>query len=173
MTTLWHVAINYQSVLSDGFDFIIILLRTYDTTPFEWLGQKLYCPIGYETDDVHNIAFLNNVIHLVLIIHKSFRNMQCDVTVYRLLNGLLRQDNTNSIQQKMYQKTIWNWRICKFISFWITSVSSLIFLRNLIRIFLDWKECHWSLNKWKVVSYLVYSCSRVNIHAFEIFNLIN
>ena len=43
MTTLWHVAINYQSVLSDGFDFIIILLRTYDTTPFEWLGQKLYC----------------------------------------------------------------------------------------------------------------------------------
>ena len=43
MTTLWHVAINYQSVLSDGFDFIIILLRTYGSTPFEWLGQKLYC----------------------------------------------------------------------------------------------------------------------------------
>ena len=43
MTTLWHVAISYQSVLSDGFDFIIILLRTYGSTPFEWLGQKLYC----------------------------------------------------------------------------------------------------------------------------------
>ena len=105
-------------------------------------GPKTVLHIGYETDDVHNIAFLNDVIHMVLIVHKNIRNMQCDVTVYRLLNGLLRQDNTNCIQQKLYQKTIWNWRICTLISFWITSVSSLIFLQNLIKILLDWRECH-------------------------------
>ena len=58
------------------------------------VGPKTVLHIGYETDDVHNIAFLNSVIHMVLIIHKNIRN---NVTVYRLLNGLLRQDNTNCI----------------------------------------------------------------------------
>lgn len=62
------------------------------------VGPKTVLHIGYETDDVHNIAFLNNVIHMVLIIHKNIRNrIQSNVTVYRLLNGLLRQDNTNCI----------------------------------------------------------------------------
>ena len=71
-------------------------------------GPKTVLHIGYETDDVHNIAFLNNVIHMVLIIHKNIRKtrIQSNVTVYRLLNGLLRQDNTNCIQQKLYQKAI-------------------------------------------------------------------
>ena len=69
-------------------------------------GPKTVLHIGYETDDVHNIAFLNNVIHMVLIIHKNIRNMQCYVNVHRLLNGLLRQNNTNCIQQKLYPKTI-------------------------------------------------------------------
>ena len=35
------------------------------------VGPKTVLHIGYETDDVHNIAFLNNVIHMVLIIHKT------------------------------------------------------------------------------------------------------
>ena len=61
------------------------------------VGPKTVLHIGYETDDVHNIAFLNNVIHMVLIIHKYIRKIQSNVTVYRLLNGLLRQDNTNCI----------------------------------------------------------------------------
>ena len=72
------------------------------------VGPKTVLHIGYETDDVHNIAFLNNVIHMVLIIHKYIRKIQSNVTVYRLLNGLLRQDNTNCILQKLYQKTISN-----------------------------------------------------------------
>ena len=141
MTTLWHVAINYQSVLSDGFDFIIILLRTYDTTSFEWLGQKLYCIL-----DMKQMTCIILLFSIMLFIwfwlYIRMTSMQCDVTVYRLLNGLLRQDNTNCIQQKLYQKTIWNWRICTLVSFWITSVSSLIFLQNLIKILLDWRECH-------------------------------
>ena len=61
------------------------------------VGPKTVLHIGYETDDVHNIAFLNSVIHMVLIIHKNIRKIQSIVTVYRLLNGLLRQDNTNCI----------------------------------------------------------------------------
>ena len=130
MTTLWHVAINYQSVLSDGFDFIIILLRTYDTTPFEWLGQKLYC--------ILDMKQMTCIILLFLIMLFIWFWLY----IYRLLNVLLRQDRTNCIQQKLYQKTIWNWRICTLISFWITSVSSLIFLQNSIKILLDWRECH-------------------------------
>ena len=38
------------------------------------VGPKTVLHIGYETDDVHNIAFLNSVIHMVLIIHKNIRN---------------------------------------------------------------------------------------------------
>ena len=38
-------------------------------------GPKTVLHIGYETDDVHNIAFLNNDIHMVLIIHKNIRNI--------------------------------------------------------------------------------------------------
>ena len=58
------------------------------------VGPKTVLHIGYETDDVHNIAFLHNVVHMVLIIHKNIRK---DVTFYHLLNGLLRQDKTNCI----------------------------------------------------------------------------
>ena len=39
------------------------------------VGPKTVLHIGYETDDVHNIAFLNSVIHMVLIIHKNIRKM--------------------------------------------------------------------------------------------------
>ena len=136
MTTLWHVAINYQSVLSDGFDFIIILLRTYGSTPFEWLGQKLYCILDMKQMTCIILLFLI-MLFIWFWLYIRILGIQSNVTVYRLLNGLLRQDNTNCIQQKLYPKTIWNWRICTLISFWITYVSSLIFLQNLIKILLD------------------------------------
>ena len=51
------------------------------------VGPKTVLHIGYETDDVHNIAFLNSVIHMVLIIHKNIRKARLEYKVMLLFIG--------------------------------------------------------------------------------------
>ena len=50
-------------------------------------GPKTVLHIGYETDDVHNIAFLNDVIHMVLIVHKNIRKARLVCNVMLLFIG--------------------------------------------------------------------------------------